>query len=177
MQDRSTPHNLAPMLLSRVLGTEPYRGQFRYTEQDLRALGVTRGQRLSGLSFRVATGMAGHLRDQDPVALISINIRREKNGDSSLLNGKEQADASRGDLSLFAEKSMTADYLRPIMLPRPIFYTGGDLILTVSHGARRGYQPVSIDAFQAFIPQGSAGNRSTHPHEIRVLPLVRFVSR
>lgn len=177
VQDRSTPHNLAPMLLSRVLGTEPYRGQFRYTEQDLRALGVTRGQRLSGLSFRVATGMAGHLQDQDPVALISINIRREKNGDSALLKGKQQAVASHGDLSLFAEKSTTADYLRPIMLPRPIIYTGGDLILTVSHGARRGYQPVSIDAFQAFIPQGSAGNRSTHPHEIRVLPLVRFVSR
>ena len=163
------------MMLTRVLGIQPYRGEFLYSEQDLKALGVTKGMLLRGLSFRQAPGLSVDRKDSDPLAQVSIAIRHSNTRPPSPSHGAAAMPSSLGALNSATEKRWLADDLKPIMLARPILYKGGDLLLTVSHGARPGQPPLTIAAFQGGDLQGLRGMPARPDHPIQVLPLLRFV--
>lgn len=173
--EQASRRPLAPMMLTRVLGIQPYRGEFRYSEQDLKALGVTKGMLLRGLSFRLAPGLSVDRKDSDPLAQVSIAIRLGNTRPSFPSHGTAAMPSSLGALNSEAEKTWRADDLKPIMLARPILYQGGDLVLSVSHGARPGQPPLTIAAFQGAVPQGLRGIPARPDHPIQVLPLLRFV--
>ena len=176
MQESQHNQFMAPMMLSRVLGTQPYRGQFRYTEQQLGVLGVKRGMQLRGLSFRDAPGIStAPLQAREDFNQFTITVSGQKNTSTAHYKPLDTPPSSFSPNKVWPEKTTEAIFHKPILFPQALRYSGGDLIIRISHGGRRSSQPIMIDAFQTPGPQGSYSRSSTLNQEIKVVPMVRFV--
>jgi len=179
-QGTSQPGNpqaprLAPTMLARILGPDPYNGQFRYSEQQLQNLGVKRGMLLRGLSFRSAQGISPRLQGREVFQDFNIHLSA---GERSLTVQASPVTVSPRDLpgnAVYPGKMSDGAFHAPLMFQHPFRYRGGDLILHISHSGRSSRTPIILDGLMAPELQRSKPGTSTPNPAMRALPTVRFV--
>ncbi len=183
------------LALGRVLGHESYRGQFLYTEAQLREMGLENGAMIRGVRLRSSQGITPDSENSTVLKSCQIALSQGKSMEGSddldlrfgKNIGKQRKLVQKGSLTL-GEGSLPPNKVYPgspdegtfgktIWFDRPYGYRGGNLLMEISHRGRGDTDQFLIDAFGTLGLQGiyMPLKKGGEARAIRSVPALEFV--
>lgn len=181
--------------LGRVLGAEPYRGQFLYTEQELQAMGIEPGTILRGVRLRSAEGITPSLDNIERLFngfKIALSEARTIPGTDDLDDrfakniGKRRKTVKTGPLvrpdwtgsnQVYPDSISGGEFWSPIWFDKNYHYRGGPLLMEVTQKGNGMSAPILIDAWGTGGLQGvyKPLTKGSQIQRITAKPAVEFV--
>lgn len=173
-------------VLANFLGQKPYWGSFKYSEKQLRLMGVRPGDTIKGMQLRLAGGISP--QPQRNIKFNTLQIGMYSDGRKS----KGKTGSRYGSIVLKRSmcvpresynRNVRDGYGPVISFSKPFRYLGGDLTLEMRHSGSKNSKRFYLDAFGgpgvsgAFAQLSSVSSWPTKITKLTVAPQVKFIKR
>lgn len=171
--------------LGRLFGRDSYWGEFVYSEQEVNAAGIKRGQKIRGIQLELGKGVGPRPSKNIRMGNFTISLTQDWRLGNQLSSNFLGSTVRRGELSIKRNSynhHRNSGFGPVIRFNKPYKYRGGDLKLTIRHSGALGVSiPFWIDAIRRSGVKGSYSSPLTYESApartsiINVAPQVRFI--
>lgn len=171
-------------VLANFLGQKPYWGSFKYSEAQMRRMGVRPGDTIKGMQLRLAEGIGP--QPQTNIKFDTLQIGMYSSGPKSKgTTGSRYGSVVLKRSMCVPRKSYNRNvrdgYGPVIAFSKPFRYLGGDLTLEMRHSGSKNSKRFYLDAFGgrsvsgAYAQLSSMWSWPTKITKLSVVPQVKFI--
>lgn len=173
-------------VLAGFLGQNPYWSTFTYSEEQMKLMGVNRGDSIRGLQFRTAEGVSAQPRQN--IEFSTVQIGMYSDGTNRTVKDKSRFGSIVFNRSLSVprcsyNRNRNGGYGPMISFNSGYRYVGGDLTLALRHSGSRNSKRFYVEAIRgagvsgAYAPLPSVTSPPVNITPLKVAPQVRFIKK